>query len=299
MAAEVNLIDVKALGQAKSIDLATKMGKELDGLFKVLNVTSKLPLNIGAAVKTFSYSIVESDKPNGDVIEGDIIPLTKVERKVVDVGELTFTKFRKSTSIEAIQAHGYDVAIQETDEVVLRYVQKKFKAKFFGALEAALANGQRTNKEVLTAKNLQGALAVGRGNLVALTDNDDLIAFVNPQDTANHMADGLIVSNGAQFGMNLLNNYVGVQLVEDASVPKGEIRMTTAQNLKVVFANPRGEISRAFPLVTDETGFVGILHDIQAERLTADTVYASAVTMYPENIDEVVKVTIKAAEPTV
>ncbi|UXR73303.1 capsid protein [Staphylococcus sp. IVB6238] len=298
MGAEVNLIDVQALGQAKSIDLATKMGNELNGLFKVLNITSKLPLNIGSAIKTYSYDIVESSKPNGDVAEGDIIPLTKVERKVVDIGELTFTKFRKSTSIEAIQAHGYDIAIQDTDQVVLRYVQKKFKQKFYSTLESALSSPERTNTEQLTAKNLQGALAVGRANLVALTDSDDLIAFVNPKDVAKHMAEGLIVSNGSQFGIKLLNDYVGVRLVEDPEIMAGEVRMTTSQNIKVVYANPRGEISRAFPLTTDETGFVGVLHDIQAERLTADTVYASAVTMYPENIDEVVKVRIQE-EPTV
>ncbi|CPN84531.1 phage major capsid protein Fam0118 [Staphylococcus aureus] len=70
--------------------------------------------------------------------------------------------------------------------------------------------------------------------------------------------------------------------------------MTTAENLNVAFANPRGELARAFAFATDETGFVGVLHDIQPERLTADTVFASAITMFPENIDAVVKVTIKA-----
>ncbi|HHW9991921.1 TPA: capsid protein, partial [Staphylococcus aureus] len=113
-------------------------------------------------------------------------------------------------------------------------------------------------------------------------------------DVAEHIANGLIVSNGAQFGLNLLTPYVGVKVIEFADVPAGEVWMTTAENLNVAFANPRGELARAFAFATDETGFVGVLHDIQPERLTADTVFASAITMFPENIDAVVKVTIKA-----
>ncbi|EGQ3928318.1 capsid protein, partial [Staphylococcus pseudintermedius] len=40
----------------------------------------------------------------------------------------------------------------------------------------------------------------------------------------------------------------------------------------------------------------GVLHDIQPQRLTSDTIYASAISMFPENIDAVIKVTIKADE---
>lgn len=156
-------------------------------------------------------------------------------------------------------------------------------------------SADRTNKAALTGKNLQGALAKGRANLSTLLDDEITpIALVNPNDVAEHIANGFINSNGAQFGLNLLTPYVGVRVIEFADVPAGEVWMTTAENLNVAFANPRGELSRAFAFATDETGFVGVLHDIQPERLTADTVFASAISMFPENIDAVVKVTIKA-----
>lgn len=79
-------------------------------------------------------------------------------------------------------------------------------------------------------------------------------------------------------------------------MPQGEVWMTVAENLNVAYANPRGELSRAFAFATDATGFVGVLHDIQPQRLTSDTIYASAISMFPENIDAVIKVTIKKDE---
>lgn len=295
MAAEPNLIDVKALGEAKSIDFANRMGIGLNKLFEALSITNKIPMNVGSAIKQYRFKIVDSTTPDGNVAEGDIIPLTKVEREQVKITELKFKKYRKSTSAEAIQSHGYDLAINRTDNELLRYVQKNFRKDFFNSLKGALDSADRTNKAALTGKNLQGALAKGRANLSTLLDDEITpIALVNPNDVAEHIANGFINSNGAQFGLNLLTPYVGVRVIEFADVPAGEVWMTTAENLNVAFANPRGELSRAFAFATDETGFVGVLHDIQPERLTADTVFASAISMFPENIDAVVKVTIKA-----
>ncbi|MHC3758883.1 capsid protein [Staphylococcus succinus] len=293
MAVENNLIDVQALGEAKSIDFANKMGEKLNKLFEALSITNKIPMNVGSALKQYRFNIVESEAPNGDVAEGDIIPLTKVEREQVNITELEFRKFRKSTSAEAIQSHGYDLAINRTDAELIRYVQKKFRTDFFNNIEDAVNNADRTNTEVLEAKNLQGALSKGRANLSVLLDDEVTpIALVNPNDVAGYLADGFINSTGSQFGLNLLTPYVGSQVIEFADVPAGQVYMTTAENLNVAYANPQGEMSRAFNFASDQTGFVGVIHDIQPQRLTADTVYASAISMFPENIDAVIKVAI-------
>lgn len=296
MAVENNLIDVQALGEAKSIDFANKMGDRLNKLFTALGITNKIPLNVGSALKQYRFNVIESEAPNGDVAEGEVIPLTKVERELVNITELEFRKFRKSTSAEAIQAHGYDLAINRTDAELIRYVQKKFRTDFFATIEGAVNNPDRTNNEVLSGKNLQGALSRGRANLSVLLDDEVTpIALVNPNDVAGHLADGFINSNGAQFGLNLLTPYVGVQVIEFADVPQGTVYMTTAENLNVAYANPQGELGRAFNFATDQTGFVGVLHDIQSNRLTADTVFTSAISMFPENVDAVVSVAIEDA----
>lgn len=297
MAVENNLIDVEALGEAKSIDFANKMGERLNKLFEALGITNKIPMNVGSALKQYRFNVVESEAPNGNVEEGEIIPLTKVERELVNITELEFRKFRKSTSAEAIQSHGYDLAINRTDAELIRYVQKKFRTDFFNTIDGAVNNPDRTNNEELSARNLQGALSRGRANLSILLDDEVTpIALVNPNDVAGHLADGFINSNGSQFGLNLLTPYVGVQVIEFADVPQGTVYMTTAENLNVAYANPQGEMSRAFNFASDQTGFVGVIHDIQPQRLTADTVYASAISMFPENVDAVIAVDIEGEQ---
>lgn len=299
MPTEHNLINTTALGEIKSIDFANKLGENLTKLFEALAIQNKIPMNVGAALKQYRFKVIDSSEPAGEVAEGEIIPLTKVQREQVTITDLKFTKFRKSTSAEAIQAYGYDLAINQTDKEMIKYIQKKFRTEFFESLKAALSNTKRTNNSRLNAKNLQGALSIGRANLSVLLDGEITpIAFVNPNDTAEHLANGFINSNGTQFGISLLTPYVNVKIVEFSDIPKGEVWMTVSENLNVAFANPRGELSRAFAFATDETGFVGVIHDIQPERLTADTIYASAISMFPENIDAVIKVKIKEEKAT-
>ncbi|MBF0842314.1 capsid protein [Staphylococcus lentus] len=293
MPVEQNLINVQALGEAKSIDYANRMAIGLNKLFEALSITNKIPMNVGSVLKQYRFKVIDSSEPDGNVAEGEEIPLTKVEREQVKIAELTFKKYRKSTSAEAIQSHGYDLAVNKTDNELLRHVQKKFRTQFFNSLRDALENEKRTNKKKIQGVNLQGALAKGRANLSSLLDDEITpIAFVNPNDVADHLANGLINSNGAIFGMNLLTPYVGARVLEFSDIPEGEVWLTTAENLNVAYANPNGELSLAFSFATDETGFVGVIHNIIPNRLTTETILAHAVILFPENIDAVVKVSI-------
>ncbi len=297
MTSEYNLTNTSSLGQVKSIDFANKLGNNINKLLEVLGVTNKIPMNVGTNIKMYKFNVQEASTSNVD--EGDEIPLTKVTRELVNTIELTFSKYRKSTTAEAIQSHGFDIAVNKTDNELLRHVQKDIRNDFAQILGNAAGTDYDSRKKALNAKNLQGALAKGRAKLSTVLEEDFMpIAFVNPDDSAEHVANGLIVSNGSLFGMGLLTNYVGVKVIELSDVPKGEIWMTVSENLNVGYANPKGELSRAFNFAVDETGFVGVLHDIQSNRLTSETTLMSAVKLFPENIDAVVKVKIKAESQT-
>ncbi|MBO1199112.1 capsid protein [Staphylococcus simiae] len=283
------------LGQAKSIDFANRFGNNIVKLLEVLGVTNKLPMNVGSNIKMYKFSVEEASTTT--VNEGEEIPLTKVKRELVNTIELTYTKYRKATTLEAIQAHGFDLAVNNTDNELIRHYQKKIRTDFASALSQAAGTSIDTTKRALSAKNLQGALAKGRAKLTTVIESDITpIAFVNPDDTAEHIANGLIVSNGSLFGMGLLTNYVGVRVIELSDVPAGEVWMTASENLNIAYANPNGEVGKAFNLVTDETGMIGVLHDIQANRLTAETVLAGAIQIFAENIDAVVKIKIKQGD---
>lgn len=307
MAVETNLIKTEYLGTVKSIDLANKNEIGLTKLFEALSITNKIPMSVGQQIKQYSFVVSDrrpspGEKGIGGIAEGEEIPLTEIRRLPQENLVLEFKKFRKSTSAETIQAHGFDLAINKTDNELLKYVQRTLREDFFASLRDALEKNlpnTKNRKTPYSGKTLQGALAKGRAVLSTVMDTDITpIAFVNPNDTAEHIANGLITSNGAQFGMGLLTNFVGIRVVEFSDVPEGEVWMTVAENLNVAYANPNGELSKAFNLVTDQTGLVGVMHNVQPTRLTSDTIIMSATKMFPENVDAVIKVLIRPSSNT-
>lgn len=307
MVVENSLIKTEYLGTVKSIDLANKIEISLSKLFEALSITNKIPMSVGQQIKQYSFVVSErrplpGEKGIGGIAEGEEIPLTEIRRVPQNNLVLEFKKFRKSTSAESIQAHGFDLAINKTDNELLKYVQRTFKEDFFESLKAALETNlpsSKNRKSQYSGKTLQGALAKGRAVLSTVMDTDITpIAFVNPNDTAEHIANGLITSNGAQFGMGLLTNFVGIRVVEFSDVPEGEVWMTVAENLNVAYSNPNGELSKAFNLITDQTGLVGVMHNVQPTRLTSDTIIMSATKMFPENVDAVIKVSIRPSSNT-
>lgn len=145
MTSEYNLTRATDLGQVKSIDFANKFGNNINKLLEILGVTNKLPMSVGTNIKIYKYAIQESG--DDQISEGDEIPLTKVIRTVVDTIELTFNKYRKATTIEAIQAHGFDLAVNKTDNELLRHTQKKIRTDFASTLSNAGGTGlDRTKK---------------------------------------------------------------------------------------------------------------------------------------------------------
>src|SRR5699024_7127173 len=296
MSAENNLSTKEKLGTAIAVDFVSQFEYNLNRLVEALGITNRIPLRAGSVIKQYKYKVTPP-AGDGEVAEGDIIPLTEVSRELARSVELNFKKFRKSTSIEAIQAHGYEIAVTQTDQELIRHAQRKIRSEFFGFLKEATEDVERADGGThLKAESLQAAIAQGSAAVQDVLDMDMTpVVMANPFDVADHLAEGKISSNGAVFGLNLLSNYVGANIVTNKDVPKGTIYVTAAENLQIAYADPNGDIGQAFDFVTDATGFIGITLSCQDDRLTEDSVLASAVTLFPDVLDAVVAVDIEEA----
>ena len=80
--------------------------------------------------------------------------------------EIEFDKYRKAVSVEAIQRHGFDQAVVEADEILLKEIQKGLRTRFF----TFLATGTGT----ATGVGFQGALAQAWGQVQSLFEDDEM-----------------------------------------------------------------------------------------------------------------------------
>lgn len=286
MTAETNL--TRDLGAANSIDFAEQFGRRFKTLYELLGIERKLPMANGTILKTYTSSVTL----DGTVVEpGDIIPLSEVVLEDGPTQELTWDKKRKAVPMEDVQKYGFDRAISMTDNKLINEIQKGVRAKFL----AQLATGTTTASGV----GLQQTLAQNWAAVTAKFDEDDVqvISFINPFDAADYLGDAAISTQNA-FGMNYVQDFLNNKVVfMHGDIPKGTVYSTADGNLVLAYAlMSGGEIGKAFDFTTEETGLIGVTHDINKTRLTAETITAYGIVLFAERLDGVVVGTITEPE---
>ena len=284
--AETNLIKKADLARAREIEFTYNFSENVRKLMEALGVTRKIAKQAGTVLKAYKAVGTLQD---GDVAEGDTIPLSKYSTEPVNLGEITLKKWRKATSAEAIVERGYDQAVEMTTDRMLRDVQKAIRADLFGFL----ATGTGT----ASGANFQAVLAQAWGQLQVKYEDDAIQAvyFVNPLDIADYLAEASITTQTA-FGMTYVEDFLGLgTVIMNASVPKGKVYATAKENIVLYYIPVNGaDLGEAFDFTTDETGYIGIHETPDYTNMTASDTVVNGMVFFAERIDGVIVGTIGA-----
>lgn len=288
-AAETNLITADEMKKVREVDFVAQFThNSLDKLIEVLGVTRKIPMMEGTTMYAYQTSGTLAD---GEVDEGEIIPLSKYETTKTAVGEITLKKWRKAVSAEAIMKSGSAAAITDTDTALLRDVQKGIRSDFF-----TLIDGEIDGSTTATGTDLQSALADAWGQLQVKFEDDtaEAVYFVNPLDIAGYLGTAQI-STQTVFGMNYVQDFLGLGTVIISSlITQGTFVATAKQNLVMYYLQMNGDVAREFNLTADELGYIGINSGYaNEERAQKETLVMSGIQFFVEYIAGVVKGSIE------
>lgn len=290
MAAEVNLITTAQMKKVREVDFVNQFThNSLNKLIEALGVVRKIPMMEGSTLYVYSVTGTLED---GNVAEGEIIPLSQYETKKTPVGEITLHKWRKGVSAEAIKKSGYDSAVRDTDTALLRDVQKGIRNDFFGFI-----NEDITGSTTAEGAGLQAALADAWGKLQVKFEDDtaEAVYFVNPEDIAGYLATAQISTQTA-FGMKYVEDFLGLgTVIMNSKIEKGTFVATAKENLIMYYLTMNGDIAMAFDLTADETGYIGIKSGYQnEERAQIESLVMDGIQFLVEYAEGVVKGTIGA-----
>lgn len=275
------------LGTALSIDFVGRFNQQFKSLKDLLGIERLQPMHAGTLLKTYTKADVEL--ADGTVEPGAVIPLSKVSLVEADSHELTWDKRRKAVTMEDIQKFGFENAIVRSDNAFIREIQKAVRTKLLQQLA--------TGKGEAKGENLQQVMAQNWATVNATFDEDEVqvISFMNPFDAAEYLGNAQITTQNT-FGMTYVQDFLNNRVVfMHGDIPQGTIYSTADQNLVAAFAVMNGgEIDKAFDFTTDDTGIIGVTHDINKQRLQAETVTAYGLVLFAEVIDGVVVGKIEA-----
>lgn len=248
---ESNLITTSQMAKAREVDFTRRFtGSILRKLMEALGVTRKIPMQDGT---TMYYYTTTGTLQDGNVGEGEIIPLSQYQRNKVPIGEITLKKWRKAASAEAILKSGYSEAVTETDNKLLIDVQTGIRTDFFNNLKGI-------DGTVIGASTLQMVLAKTWGNLQVLFENDavQVVHFLHPLTIADYLGAANITVQTA-FGFNYIEDFLGLgTVIMSSQIPQGQVISTAKENLILYYVPITSDAMRAFNLTADQTGYIGI-----------------------------------------
>lgn len=284
------------LDPAISIDHNQRLIAGIQSLQTVLGITELTPMAAGTQVKQYQYK--QKGAAPDQVKEGETIGLTEYERKLVNTFELVLKKFRKQTTAEAIQRVGRNKAVNDTDTLLMRSVQKGVKTDFFTFIGkgTGAASNLAVQKDAAYA-SIQGAIAGVWEKLSKHYEDMDVtpIYFINPHDVAVYLANATVTVQTA-FGFQYIENFLGLgTVVLDHTVTTGQVYGTAKENLNGVYVPANGDVGQSFGLTADATGLVGMKHYLKDDTACVNTLLMSGVTFYAEDASGIFKAPVEVA----
>ena len=282
--AEDNLSKSVNFARVREREFVEIFNGDIRKLVEALGVTRKIQKESGSVLKVMK---VTGTLKNGAVPEGEVIPLSEFATTWEPIGEITLKKWRKATTIEAINDKGYDQAVTSTTDKMIKDIQRGIRSDFF----TFLATGTRT----ATGDGFQDTIANAWGQLQVIFEDTDVqpVFFLNPLDVAAYLGSAQI-STQTLFGMTYLKNFLGLgDVFLNGDVPKGKVYATVKDNIVLYFVNAgTADINEGFKFTTDETGLIGIHEYPDYDRDTVNNSVVSGVKLFAENLYGVVVGTI-------
>lgn len=292
MAAKANLImtnDIQVT--AREIDFVTRFERNWQHLREILGIMRPIKKTPGAVLKS---KYAEGTLQNGNVGEGEEIPYSKFVVKEKPYAEMTIEKYAKAVSIEAIKDHGYENAVQMTDDEFLFQLQTDVTGRFYDYL--------KTGTLTSTETTFQMALAMAKGRVENKFKQmhrnvTGVVGFVNILDVYEYLGAAEITIQN-QFGFQYMKDFMGfntIFLLSDSEIPRGQVIATPVENIVLYYVDPNeSDFARAGLVytVSGETNLIGFHTQGNYHTAVSEAFAVMGLTLFAEYIDAIAVITI-------
>lgn len=292
MAAKANLImtnDIQVT--AREIDFVTRFERNWQHLRDILGIMRPIKKQPGAVLKS---KYAEGALQSGKVAEGEEIPYSKFVVKEKTYAEMTIEKYAKAVSIEAIKDHGYENAVQMTDDEFLFQLQTDVTGRFYDYL--------KTGTLTSTETTFQMALAMAKGRVENKFKQmhrnvTGVVGFVNILDVYEYLGAAEITIQN-QFGFQYMKDFMGfntIFLLSDSEIPRGQVIATPVENIVLYYVDPNeSDFARAGLVytVSGETNLIGFHTQGNYHTAVSEAFAVMGLTLFAEYIDAIAVITI-------
>lgn len=296
MAAKANLImtnDIQVT--AREIDFVTRFERNWQHLRDILGIMRPIKKQPGAVLKS---KYAEGTLQSGKVAEGEEIPYSKFTVKEKTYAEMTIEKYAKAVSIEAIKDHGYENAVQMTDDEFLFQLQTDVTGRFYDYL--------KTGTLTSTETTFQMALAMAKGRVENKFKQmhrnvTGVVGFVNILDVYEYIG-AAEISIQNQFGFQYMKDFMGfntIFLLSDSEIPRGQVIATPVENIVLYYVDPNeSDFARAGLVytVSGETNLIGFHTQGNYHTAVSEAFAIMGMVLFAEYLDAISVITFGSSQ---
>ena len=279
--------------EVKELDFVTRFEQTWEALREILGIMRPVRKTPGTKLVASKAEIVLQD---GNVAEGDEVPLSQATVTPVVYEDLTLEKFRKRVTAEAVAKFGAKVAVQKTDDALLNELQGNVMDRFY----AFALTGTLTGEEDTFQMALSMAVTMAKDKFKKMHLNySNVVAFVNTLDAGRYLGAAQITTQ-TQNGIEYLKDFLGAKVVIISSeIPEGKVIATPVDNIVLYYIDPSDgdfeELGLSYTTGNGATNLIGIHKEGVYGRVSGDTHALMGMKLFAEYIDGIAVVTIDGA----
>lgn len=276
----------------KEIDFVSRFNRNWDTLREILGIMNPVRKTPGTKLVASKATVELQD---GNVAEGDEVPLSQAKVEPVAFEDISLKKYRKAVTAEAVAKYGAAVAVQKTDDAFLVELQNEVLDDFYTFAQTGTLTGEASTFQMAVA--MAATMVKDKFKKLRL-DYTNIVAFVNTVDVGRYLG-GAQITVQNRNGVEYIKDFLGVQTVIITSeIPENTVLAIPADNIVLYYIDPADGDFKALGLDyytgDGETNLIGIHKEGNYGRVMGETHALMGMKLFAEYIDAIAKFTIAA-----
>jgi hypothetical protein len=278
--------------QAKEIDFVSRFEQTWEALREILSISRPIRKQPGTQL---SASKAEVTLQDGNVAEGDEVPLSQATVTPVVFEDITLEKYRKRVTAEAVAKFGAANAVQKTDDAFLTELTGKVLDRFYAFAQTGTLKGNYETFQMAVSM----AITLVKDKFKKLHLNySNIVVFANTLDVGRYLGTAEI-SMQTTNGIEYFKNFLGAStVVVSSEIPEGTVIAIPSDNINLYYVDPADDEFQELGLVYTTSGngtnLIGVHKEGVYGRASGDTHAIMGMKLFAEYIDGIAVVTFGA-----
>ena len=271
--------------QAREIDFVERFGRNWDALREIMGIMRPIRKTPGTKL---TASVARVTLADGNVPEGDEVPLSIAEVTPVVFEDLKLRKYRKAVTAESVEKYGANIASTKTDDAFLNELQGKILDEFYAFAQTGTLKPEETYDSFQMAVSMAVTLVKDKFKTLR-RDYSNIVAFVNTLDVGRYLGSANITMQTAN-GIEYFKNFLGAEtVIVSSEIPAGTVLAIPAENIVLYYIDPAdgdfAELGLEYTTGNGETNLIGIHKEGNYGRVMGETHALMGMKLFAELID--------------